>query len=266
MCPAVIKTFVNGPKCVRRASCGAPAASSVALTMNNVTLRRWYSGSQRYVYVVSGLRFQDSFQDANACVGPSRWLRKDGACAAPSALNPATTTSLTNALTTSTDTNPFVRDINIGGSAGCEAATGISITVDNVCWTHIHPEELTVRDFTAWGTAMRHPGGDINIRKWADTLNSVELPYPASHPMTRWVLENLMFIPAIGRWGDDVDFQGLSTSLQTPDMATFAGASNPDAGGSFESCGSPGEVGNNGVYGHRCEYLCKIVILNHMSL
>ena len=170
----------------------------------------------------------------------------------PSTLNPATTGLLTNALRTSTDQNPFVRDINVGGGTGCVATSGVSITVDNVCWTHVHSDELSVRDFTAWGSANLHPGGNQNIRKWA-VANSVELPYPRSHPMMRWVIDNLSKIPSVGRWGDHVDFQGLSTSLQTADMATFAGASNPDAGGSFESCGSPGEVANNGIYGHRCK-------------
>jgi hypothetical protein len=252
ICPTVTRSFLNAFSCVRRASCGSAAARSVEITLNETSLRRWYTGSSRYVYYVTNLRLDSPF-DGSPCSGATRWRRLAGVCAAPSALDAATQTIFANALRSSTDANPFVRDIVLPGSASCSASAGVSLEVDGTCYTHVHPNEFSVYDLTRWGlpsTPGVHPGGSNNIYKWAATEGVVNLPFPASHPMSRWNDENLLQIPLIGRWGDVVDFQALSTDLQTDDFASFVGAADA-AVGSFESCGAPGEVGTNAFFGHR---------------
>jgi hypothetical protein len=46
-------------------------------------------------------------------------------------------TAITAALQTSADTNPYIRDID---KPDCSAsALGAMITVEGVCWEHVHP-------------------------------------------------------------------------------------------------------------------------------
>ena len=260
MCPSVPSTFVNAWSCVRRASCGLASVTSVELLLDATALRRWYTGSQRYVYTVKNLRLEAPF-DVTPCSGVSRWERSAGNCPAPSALDGTTTNIITTALTNTLDsTNPFVRDIELPGPAGCTAAPGVSLTVNGECFTHVHPNQYQVRDFTDWGgPGMLHPGNTDNgvprtpnpIYKWAEN-GGTDLPWPASHPLTRWGDANLRHIPVVGRLGDSVDFLALTGELQSPDMSVYAGAAGAGEGiGAFESCGSPGEMGNDGSLGHR---------------
>jgi len=259
MCPAVPKTFVNAPTCVRRASCGAPAASSTEITLNQGSLRRWFTGSNRFVYYVTGLRLESPY-DVSPCAGISRWVRSNGACAPESPVSAATKTTILTAIARMARGNNLVRNIELNGQ-NCQADPGIQVTEtsgqNQYCWKHSHPNEYDVRDFTAWGTGNTHPGNAAStpnpIYKWA-RQGGVELKYPASHPMSRWGEDNLKHIPLVGIYGNKVDFQALSTELQTADMAQFAGAAVQNgaaAATGFESCGSPEESANNGTLGHR---------------
>jgi hypothetical protein len=111
-CPAVSRTFVNAGGCVRRPSCAPLTFTSASLILDEGTLRRWYTKSQRFVYYVTNLTLTAPF-DVSACVGVSRWQQTAGACIAPTILDPGTQASVTIALRDSTDVNPNVRDISI---------------------------------------------------------------------------------------------------------------------------------------------------------
>ncbi len=81
-------------------------------------------------------------------------------------------------------------------------------------------------------------------------MGQVNINFPASHPMTRWA-DRRGYIPAVGRYGDSVDFQNLNIELQTEEIAAIVGALrvNSDKDG-FEACGSPGEVSTSPELGY----------------
>ncbi len=82
------------------------------------------------------------------------------------------------------------------------------------------------------------------ISKWAEIYKQTYLPFPSTHPMSRFA-DRRGFIPLVGRYGDTINFQDLSTDLQTEEIATLVGALRPtSAGDSFVACGSYGEVEN----------------------
>lgn len=270
---------MNTNSCVRRSQCSPLVFTSANIRLNDVNLRSWFTTSTRYLYYgyaphisfffpstpqthlalpppsVTGLRLEDPY-NVSPCTGRSRWRRLAGACATPT---PGLAVELTNAvsaaITASTDTNPNVVDITLASPPGCVGGIGASITVGSNCFTHVHPNEFDVRDFTVW--VNRHDGnqavmdrGDPNpIARFAN-LGLVTISFPASHPMSRWRDRQALF-PAVGRRDDNVDFRGLPTELQTIDMAVIAGATSTRSPVGFEACGSPGETENDPVLGHR---------------
>ena len=144
----------------------------------------------RYVYFLTGLTLDAPFA-VSACTGVSRWTRTTGACPAPTSLDAATESSVSAALRESTDPNPFVRDITIGGT--CNAAhlvPGAQVVVEGGCFTHVHPDEYSVYDFSLWshihnGNPAAAAAGRPNpIAKWAEVEGVVGLTFPASsHPV-----------------------------------------------------------------------------------
>lgn len=253
-CPLPVKSYLNRANCVRRASCGRPLQfKSAPVPLNETIIRAWYTDrSKRYVYTIQNLRLEAPF-DVSPCVsGTSRWRRTPGACAVPTGLDATTRTTISNAISSSTDPNPYVRDISLSG-IGCTAAPetiGAYITVNSNCWQHVHPDLLSVRDATRWtethdGNQQAMAGGKRNpIKKWADT-GLTYLNFPTSHTMDRW-FDRRQNLAVVGRLGDVVDFADLPVELQTEDMAVRVGAlvSLPTGTEGAEACGSPGEVAN----------------------
>ena len=94
------------------------------------------------------------------------------------------------------------------------------------------------------------------IKNFAES-GKVELKFPAgSHPMSRWKDRKKHF-ELVGTFGDEIDFRGLPTSLQTKAMAEKVGAATDlsdvkptSSGAFFEACGSPGETANKPAMGH----------------
>ena len=83
----------------------------------------------------------------------SRWLRRDAGCPAP-ALDGAAAATIGDALRRSTGGNRAVRDIAVAAAA-CDAATpaGATVTVDGVCWEHVHSDLYSVYDASYWASA-----------------------------------------------------------------------------------------------------------------
>lgn len=163
-CPNVAKTFLTRGKCKLQETCAPLVFGSQLLQLDAATLRAFYTLSSKYVYVVEGLRLEVPYDESPCSAATTRWEFADGPCDADSPLDPATRDTIVDAIAGSSDTtNPYVRDVTIDSSRVClpEDTVGASLTVDNDCWTHVHPDHLDVRDFSYWarGTcaSLLHP-------------------------------------------------------------------------------------------------------------
>lgn len=145
-----------------------PVTGAASFTLNDTILRAWYTDSNVYAYRVQNLRLEDPYSVSPCDSGTSRWRRTTGVCSAPTTtINAATLTTLTAALSTSTDVNPFVRDITLTGGSVCTDAADetvgaqIEVLISGVteCFQHVHPNEDDVRDFSLW--AIIHPGNVV---------------------------------------------------------------------------------------------------------
>lgn len=98
-------------------------------------------------------------------------------------------------LSKSEDPNPKLRDITFGKNHICDsedaALVEVDMIIEGVCYRRVHPEHLSVYDFSAWAlddTPGAHPGNMMAmmhdhpnpIKKWMDIDNSIILVYPAS--------------------------------------------------------------------------------------
>jgi hypothetical protein len=111
-----------------------------------------YTNSGRYVYYVTNLRLEEPYNISPCSSGTSRWLRISGNCPSPTNLDSNTHGTISAALSSSSDTNPYVRDIFLTGS-NCDASDltiGAQIQAGNECFEHVHPDLYSVRDFTLW--------------------------------------------------------------------------------------------------------------------
>ena len=257
-CPIVTKTALNEDSCVIRDTCGAVTYSSVPFTLNETNLRAFYTSAGLYVYYVDGLRLEDPY-NISPCFGVSRWSPTAGACSVETALDAGTKQTLADALRNSPDANPFVRDITITTGTCYSDVDGVSsmgakITVDDVCWEHVHPNHLDVYDFSNW--ALVHPGNaqvaTSQIAQFAID-GDVRLAFQSSHDMLRWYDNSGYQFTYVGRLGDVADFSALPTTLQTDATAASFGST---VGGNtlYEACGSPGEVANDPLYGNIYSY------------
>jgi cullin-associated NEDD8-dissociated protein 1 len=172
------------------------------------------------------------------------------------------------------DGNPALRDVVVVRTAGsaaagrCDPTVGIAgamVVAGGVCWTHVHPDEGNVYDFTEWAGPGRHPGGRPPIATFAESAGSVELVFPSHHGMDRWhtyVNHVDRHIERVGRFGDSVAFGALPAALQTAAaLAAARAGSNAsvtafDAGVEAEQgaglpCGSAGEVANRPAFGNQ---------------
>jgi cullin-associated NEDD8-dissociated protein 1 len=257
-CPSATKSYLNKGQCVRTSGCAPSVFSSATLLLDDHHLRTMYNLSTRHVYYVTGLRTEGhrSFSPCDPDRGRSRWLKLDGACTDPTPLNETTRQSLVDALFTSTDANPFVRDINIPAGVCVTEQDGVStvgskVDINGTCWEHVHPDTYSVRDFNYW--AYYHPGGSPAIERMAKE-NSTLFAFPASHPMSRWELHKPK-LPYLGRYGDERSFDALPTEVQTMKIARWLGALEDSSHRQILACGSPGEVRNKPELGNHFEFI-----------
>ena len=176
-CPSVNPNFINSASCVKRVSgCSPLLFTATPMRLNETTMRRWYTNSQRYVYTVANLRLEDPF-NLSPCdgdrYGRSRFRKVvNGPCAGEyvesTNLNAATKATLIAVLEASTDqSNNFLRDVYVKkanlGTCDDTNAIGATIEIDGTtvgakeCWKHVHEDELTVYD-AAYMTEAGHPG------------------------------------------------------------------------------------------------------------
>ena len=174
MCPSVPKTFLNRDKCVRLAKACSPLQfTSGLLPLNSSNLRLWYTANQRHVHYLTGLRLESPY-DTKVCEinGYTRWKKiNNGPCSGgitPVLVGTTTNDTIVNALVASTDSNPFIRDINVywKNNAGCDktlnidvGGVGAKVEASNICWQHVHEHEYNVYDFTYW--TIQHDGNKI---------------------------------------------------------------------------------------------------------
>lgn len=160
----MVKTFLNEDSCVKSAECTQLTSGSASFILDDDVLRAWYTESNVYAYRVRNLTLESPY-DVSPCVsGTSRWRRTNGTCENPTGgIDAATLITLQTALSTSTDTNLYVRDITLNGGATCvdtaSETVGAQIQIGDECFEHVHPHEDDVRDFSLW--AIIHDGNPV---------------------------------------------------------------------------------------------------------
>ena len=174
-------------------------------------IRKFYLVSQKYVYVVKGLRLLESDQDKfprSPCrpgyidgvrtpEGRARFIRIEGSCPSDSIRLPSDGTEDVILAALQSEAGPNsddIRDIaawefteaNGGVCSTSLNAVGASVDLDGDCWTQAHPHEQNVYDCTLWVT--KHGGNDVAeglghrnpIAKWA--MNGIHvLQFPSWH-------------------------------------------------------------------------------------
>jgi cullin-associated NEDD8-dissociated protein 1 len=253
-CATAAKTFLNRKHCQRLATCSTKYKST-PIPLNTTVLRSWFTRSSKYVYAIRGLRLEGSYQQSPCQSGyTSRWQKGSTAgCTATVGVDSGTIATIESAIRSggAVDTNAYVRDIPVATTAGtCHSSStlpsvtgvGIQLPVDGTCWQHVHPHEYNVIDASYWATL--HPGGLTQVTKFAETLSSTTLTFPASHTMERYSA-NSKRLTTLGRFGDVVDFADLPSVVQTSGMADDLGAGAESVSDGFTACGSPDEVANS---------------------
>jgi len=182
-----------------------------------------------------------------------------------------TSTTLTNLLMhgEETDTNTLLRDIIFPTTETCDESdvdtlVEVEIVIGSQCFRRVHPDHMSVFDFTYWTLDNTHPGNAVSastgsshpIKKWLDVDESVFLIYPAfdmhhhgNHPINSWDTHNKMF-PKLGRYGDAVKFVDLPNELRLYEVAEYYGNSIGVSGGNIMVCGSPDESANDPTLGN----------------
>lgn len=277
-CPTVSKSFINAVGCTQRSqdTC-APLefTAGIEVTLDDTTRRAWYTTSGRLVYKVTGLRL-DSDAGLAVMAPPcregvtSRWIRtRMSSCDLGITMLTGGTAATVAAVIENVEVlgirpqgdDAEIVDLQltrIVGSATCSSSSstiGASVNAGGACWTHSHPDERSVFDFTGWKS--RHPGGPDKIAQWAEA-GSTELQFPSHHPMERWLTYaggQSQYIMKLGVSSATVEFAALPPMAQTPAMAEYVGAIevSSDMLG-LEACGSPAEVENDPQLGNQYHF------------
>ena len=283
--PRRSKTFLNRDSCVlRKKSCNPLKFADGQLPLNTTNIRKWYTLGQRYVYYVTGLRLTDPSNNHNYDYSPcfknagrSRWkIISTSPCAGGGVTSGPNETwwnesyhTIASALSSSTDTNPYIRDIDVSNvcvdkNQNRPELVGVKVEAGGKCWQHIHRDEYSVFDFSHWTLLGTHPGnsaalkgGRTNPIKRIAINGGTNLIFPSNHGMDRWKKyrdERTFYIKYVGRLGDSVNFASLETELQLKDMAVVASALQDTQDDEFEACGSPQEAANVPVFGNKYRF------------
>ena len=261
-CPSVPATFVNRKSCVMRPSCAPLTYKSSLFTLNRTTLRAMYERSGKLIYVMEGMRLEATHSKdlckskvESACepctAKISRWKHEaisgnsQSGCISATTLDANTSATLIAAINASlqNDKNPHVIDVDVksltddGAQCNPAAAFGASVEFEGKCFTHVHPQYLSVCDASYWNEDHNGNSGKFfPIRAFAEN-GGTSLYYPSSHPMGRWK-DAYWFaggaqqkIWAIGRLDDEIDFANLPVETQDLELAKMFHA----VGGSAQS-------------------------------
>ena len=216
-CANVPRTFLNKDFCVLSNSataCSSSTAPDLLVDLNAENLGLLYDLTGQYVYAILGLPVVDKLgeQLESPCTPGlrSRWeIKSAGECTA-TVLGTNTNASLVELLFESSDSNTFIRDINFPASGfACDSSDGaiaeVEIIIGNQCFKRVHPEHMSVFDFTYWTLDHTHPGnmiammeGDSNpIKKFRDIDGSAFLIFPSypsadsdvpPHPLGKYLI------------------------------------------------------------------------------
>ena len=108
------------------------------------------------------------------------------------------------------------------------------------------------------GNSNAFQSGNPNpIAKFADSLDSVNIGFPDHHHTKRWKDASAPRgqysgqYKYLGRLDESVDYRYLPSSVQNPELAKQIGSLPQTVQEGGDSCGSPGEVANEALRGHR---------------
>lgn len=244
-CVNAPRTFLNENECTLSFSptaCGSSGTPDVEIELNADNLALLHTITGQYVYGVLGLPVVDhenTSLESPCTVGlRSRWEIKDAGECTHSTLGAETNATLVNLLSKSSDTNRYVRDIIFptrGYSCTADetlALDDVELVIGSLCFKRVHPDHMSVYDFTYWTLEDTHPGnmvaameGEYNpIMKWMDLDNNVFLTYPSfpsgdvpNHSIGRWNTHSTKF-PMLGRFGDTVLFVDLPNEIRLDEV------------------------------------------------
>ena len=158
-CSNVPRTFMNEDHCkVSSNGCETSSKSNeLEVLLDNKTISELNVLTGRYVYIVKGLNVVDQSDDGqfpwklpHPCTEGlrSRWIPKDLNDCNPTDIYSGTNNSLHELISSSRDSNPFMRDIHFptSGMSCNETDTDpdIEIAVNDECWRRVHEDFLSV--------------------------------------------------------------------------------------------------------------------------
>ncbi len=268
VCSTAPKTFLNQHTCMLTHGCLPYEYSGRRLQLNSTTLREMRLSGSTIALALDNLPITVSGQTNDPCSDTGRWRALIGPCSAHGGETDTDTYGrdlLVAHIRDSPDPNPLIKDIYITEWAArrrCSAPQEAQYDVDGTCWRHTNQQNLNVFDFTQFAIGQEHGGNDETIdfypilqiaRSGATTIN-----LPQSHIDANRVRDGHLTdytgvggLRYIGRLGDWIAFDALPTSVQTFGLADALGVSVsvPEGPGSYEQCGSPGEVSNDAAEG-----------------
>lgn len=285
-CANAPRTFLNEESCAlsfSTSACGAGSAPQLKIELSSENLSLLHDMTGQYVYGVLGLPVVD-FQ-GTALQSPctpglrSRWeIKSVEECPNPTILEAETNATLTHLLLQTSDNNPYIKDINFPthgyscGPSNTASLAEVQIVIGSNCYEHVHPEHLSVYDFSYWSLENTHPGNMVAmmenkpnpIKKWMDIDGSVFLRYPAfhhdhhdehhhdvpNHPIERWDIHSVHF-SKLGRFGDEILFIDLPNEIRTDEVAQFFDDSISTGRYGTIVCGSPHETANDPKLGYQ---------------
>ena len=260
ICPNTPRTFLNEESCVHSSGCAALVYTDVSLTLDLQLLDDYYFRAGKIIYRIDGLDNEGTGFNS-PCTGASRWRRLGtGTCEETAGLDATSKALIIDALSTSSDTNAYVRDVEVDGSCTAEDAGDATtakkavVLAGGECWQHVHHDTYNVYDFTWWAQQLNeakdekkrgnpHPG-----LVWTRPEYNFTMQWPSSN----WGSYEHQFFQLLGRFGDTVKFNDLPVTAQAPEIAAMIGAvgTRPSPEGGV-ACGSPGEVANVPSLGHK---------------
>ncbi len=261
-CSNVPKNFLNEDHCQLSSSACTSAsrsADNLEVLLNNKTITELNTLTNRYVYALQGLNVVDKSDESQKLKHPctkglrSRWIPKDAIDCNPTDLRARTNSTLHELLSSSRDSNTFLRDIFFPQDGRCnnkDTDPEIEIFVSGICWQRVHHDFMSIWDMTYW--VSNHPGGPVPIQKFSEN-NGTILVFPngfAGHTMDRWY-QNFQKFTYIGRFGDRLNLIDLPNELRTEKVIAYYRGDDTSEGGKVLVCGSDGEVSNikqNGIF------------------
>ncbi|KAL7463535.1 hypothetical protein ACHAXS_003891, partial [Conticribra weissflogii] len=219
----------------------------------------------RYIYAVTNLRYDSSNTDdiiINLPCGSgnpkSRWIPRTDLTTetCTNTLQEVSVNALKFAIESSNDENSFLRDIVLwnNGDGGCdpldELEYGMLIMTKEGCWENVHPDHLSVFDFTDYISS--HPTANV-IESFVD---SGVMVYPSNHSMSFFedIKDDRTLVTRVARFGDKMIVDQLADKLSLnvdagvlvalADKGTIMldNAIQRNRGGGMLVCGSPNEV------------------------